>query len=39
MQISEQIKNAILLHQSGQLKPAKEIYEAILSSEIVIFVF
>ena len=33
MQISEQIKNAILLHQSGQLKPAKEIYEAILSSQ------
>ena len=33
MEISEQIQNAVQLHQSGQLQPAREIYQAVLARE------
>ncbi len=33
MKISEQIEEAVRLHQSGQLQPARELYGAILANE------
>lgn len=33
MEISEQIKNAVQLHQSGQLQPAREQYMAVLARQ------